>query len=1191
MTKYARALGVFLLLAVFCSLFSVRGAAQVAISASAVADAREQPVISAKLCFAPVDAAGNATGFRVGSTQILPGEVCGLVANGVLQAGLTLAPNPTGTYYHIYARNRATGTVLRDYGMTAISGSTWSFNTFDPNLATLPVSAIAVGTVTGLAPGSSPTATISGAGPYLLNLGLVKGDTGATGPAGAPGSAGYPGVATDGSNGLTVAGGVNVGGGTSLCDGVSGGCVGTDTVRARSVAPALTPHSDISFYGATIDNVTPVDTALLAAWNAATGTGGSGTVFLPCGTAGCYLANGSLLSTVTTPNNTARIKIQGKLTLGSTWVTPDNTDIICDGNGVPQQFQISGPTCFIDAPHVTGTMGTSTSAINSPTTFTPTFTAGTSANMPANSAITIAGTVSCPITSVTRTLLAGTYPGIGPTNVTAQISGACRIPPGSYITIAGVTDTSFNMSPGLFLISDDYPNGVLTWRQVGAAATSSGGTVTGTNLDSVETVRIQTSVSGVMTATFNHAHSASDVWGMVGMTPKFAGLRKHGFYGIHLAHNYGVGFWGDGNALMTFHEVGFTGVQYPTSFGMEFASSWAWTFDSSTTNTYQAYVCPTSTYNCAQNGFPYGMRATELPTSQLGTSSVGVGFIGPNSTVSEGILIDTEGAGGTPFLQGPEIFNSVIEQPMENGITFDPRGVSQIYQTTIYGASLIQDSIVTSPSSWVGLTDPAPGKGEVMFMNAANLNYLGDTLPGAVGSTVNKYFCGHVTLAGNGGYDHFVWPSCPSATVTYAGWKFAGELSGSGAAFSPSLIPYATKTVTTNVTTCTGSGCSVDTGLLAPDRSMTAFQVNAGPGAYATAQYLNYFNASTATGDVLLYGAWTRSVGMSSGALLFTTFGTDTFDLKDTSTFQGGIDNEPWHVVVGMATVIIGQAGSHAISFLLQPSQTMQGTSAQFWQPFVIHVPASAGISADEISRWRANLLHGYVPSGMGTANVLEINPALPLMWGTDTNLYRGAAGEVKTDGVFNAVAGIKSGACVGLLKNDGTCASTSSTSTGVTLTEWSSGGVKTAGVTLIANAEQIWSFNLPGSDTSTKITYTPSTADNTANLYGIAIHDSTGAVICHSGPLAGTTFAPNTNPVTLTWLEGGGCVLSGGLRYYLGITAVTATAFISTGGVTLLPVNRVNVGATTGAVIVNFTPPADSYNVQNGFPQIALHN
>jgi hypothetical protein len=160
--------------------------AQLPVTATHIKDSFERPIATAKLCFVPVDAAMHPTGFRVGTTQVVPNEVCGNVTAGVLQTGLSVAPTPTGVFYHIYLKQSFANTVLRDYGMTAIT-SDWTLDTLDPNLAVLPVSAVTLGTVTTLAPGSPATCDISGASPYvLLNCGIPSGFTGAQGPIGGP---------------------------------------------------------------------------------------------------------------------------------------------------------------------------------------------------------------------------------------------------------------------------------------------------------------------------------------------------------------------------------------------------------------------------------------------------------------------------------------------------------------------------------------------------------------------------------------------------------------------------------------------------------------------------------------------------------------------------------------------------------------------------------------------------------------------------------------------------------------------------------------------------------------------------------------------------------------------------------------------------------------------------------------------
>src|SRR5260370_12753684 len=114
--------------------------AQVPVTATQIKDAFERPIATAKLCFVPVDATKTPTGFRVGSTQVVPNEVCGNVSAGALQPGLTVAPTTAGIFYHIYLKQAFSNNILRDYGMTPIT-TTWTLDTYDPNFVSLPVSA------------------------------------------------------------------------------------------------------------------------------------------------------------------------------------------------------------------------------------------------------------------------------------------------------------------------------------------------------------------------------------------------------------------------------------------------------------------------------------------------------------------------------------------------------------------------------------------------------------------------------------------------------------------------------------------------------------------------------------------------------------------------------------------------------------------------------------------------------------------------------------------------------------------------------------------------------------------------------------------------------------------------------------------------------------------------------------------
>ena len=182
-------------IAFLLSLTAVAGA-QVSISASSVRDAFNAPYPSARLCFTPVDGTLTARGFRNGATQVIPVQRCGLVTAGVLQSGLTLVPTPVGIYYHITVVAAVSNLVLRDMGLTPITGSSWTLDTYDPSLSVIPVSTLTYGATATGAPGSGAYCTLAGTAPnYVLNCTVPQGATGATGPTGLSGSVSAAGAA------------------------------------------------------------------------------------------------------------------------------------------------------------------------------------------------------------------------------------------------------------------------------------------------------------------------------------------------------------------------------------------------------------------------------------------------------------------------------------------------------------------------------------------------------------------------------------------------------------------------------------------------------------------------------------------------------------------------------------------------------------------------------------------------------------------------------------------------------------------------------------------------------------------------------------------------------------------------------------------------------------------------------------
>jgi hypothetical protein len=180
---------------------------------------------------------------------------------------------------------------------------------------------------------------------------------------------------------------------------------------------------------------------------------------------------------------------------------------------------------------------------------------------------------------------------------------------------------------------------------------------------------------------------------------------------------------------------------------------------------------------------------------------------------------------------------------------------------------------------------------------------------------------------------------------------------------------------------------------------------------------LGLAGTATSTGDWFIFGAWVRQGANSNfatsafGPLSLYSYGaTDVFDQGSNQAYAGGYQmhvlNDWWHPVVVASKLATGTASSHNIKLSLYGGNK-SGQGNQFWMPFAIYIPASAGVTVDEVERWRQELLHGAVPPGMPRGGgILAMNPAHKLYWGSDTNIYREAAGVARTDGSFDAGLG-----------------------------------------------------------------------------------------------------------------------------------------------------------------------------------------
>jgi hypothetical protein len=156
------------------------------------------------------------------------------------------------------------------------------------------------------------------------------------------------------------------------------------------------------------------------------------------------------------------------------------------------------------------------------------------------------------------------------------------------------------------------------------------------------------------------------------------------------------------------------------------------------------------------------------------------------------------------------------------------------------------------------------------------------------------------------------------------------------------------------------------------------------------------------------------------------------------------------------------------------------------------------------------------------------------------------------------------------------------------------------ASPTFSATATFGYGFSLSGSITFNKIQVDVITNDTSgANFYDIGVYSAGGTLLCHAGATAGTAFGTGgtggTGSQAITMLTN--CVLTGGTRYFLGLTGSNATLVLEGVDTAWLPTTRTVTGGTTtgGALNGSVTFPADTW-VQGGGtgaipPIVAFHN
>ena len=869
---------------------------------------------------------------------------------------------------------------------------------------------VTAGTTTTLPAGSSATVTQRGTFPnYIWDFGI---------PAGTPGgSLSYPGVVTDNNGGLTMGSSVTSNqpmvdirhpsfAGGAKCNGIN-----DDTAALQAALNAVPTRGGnilIPSGGSTDSSAwcniahpenltyptTGVTTLYMSGvtqfgttWTIPQGpvlniigyTGGVPTQFQgagqsasmtikpagagsPTGTLGSLNTGGASQSSfavttggISTGQNTLTVTDPTSYNVGD-WIA---TNATAAGN-YPQFFHITniaGNVLTLDANAVVGMTNTSGNLIGRIVQFTPSTMTGLVAGSSyyntnsiiggTGASITVTDKLTCNITSATRT-----------SNViTATISTQCHIPVGALITVAGASDSTFNGSSlgGITfrLVTNDYVTGRATWKQTGQAdATASGGTITGLNEDTVENTSLLSCTSTTCTGVFWRPHTSSSIWGLDSFVMN---SNK-----ISLIRDFQAGgSSGTGMVLQSFHgkaenvgaaSQGCSGSQ--SNFGLTYWSS------------FMSFSGLSITSSCQ----PWGMRITNPFAAPQG-------YAGPVSIRDSFIMngIHADHGGGVQV----NLVNVTFDQATGAAVQFDPNNYwASAGPQFSFDNSGYNDNPVGFPTCFVYYEQP------VVAGNALGATSIRKS--GNGGCRVNEYYGGGLIDDGNAG-SYLVNPgNTPKGPIgTYNdGARTIGEDRARQAGLAPAILPYASLPVNTNPSSWTTAGITITTGIDSPDGNANAGRLTVTSGTNSVIAYT--YNVTPAVGDAIFYGGWVRTLtngqkaigGSTAAAFTMDNGGSSHFHCvtgsNTSNPFDAQIYDDTWHPLVGLCTV--GDADGTAGQFKILLNARLASAN-DYWQPFMIYVPASANIPLRELYRWQKELLHGFVPSGAAAGQLYAGTP------------------------------------------------------------------------------------------------------------------------------------------------------------------------------------------------------------------------
>ncbi len=734
------------------------------------------------------------------------------------------------------------------------------------------------------------------------------------------------------------------------------------------------------------------------------------TILLPCGNSACNWAQPQNL---TNPHNIPySVKLMGYLQLGSPLIPGLQEGANWEGiHGIMgTQFQQTS-TPLITGPSIAGTVGTAISG-GAGVVITPTFTSGSIANMPAGAAITIAGT------TTTAGVSASAAPWNGGRLVTLTLPSEVRYLTMENLTVSGCSDSTLDISNGVIDHVDYSASGgetVQYFQSATAATTATGCTISSFDEDKYETVRLWCSNgtsmstepsgipacgSGQFTIYPLHAHSASDVWGAVAVSPAFAFDNGHYFKNIDISNCQGMCYWGEQESNVDIDNLGFIPSHTITAGGMEQTASWVGNLDNLNYQPSQPNPTACGAGGCAQSAYPYGLRCDSEATgiNLGGGSATDTGCADMNiaggSFIGGGIKIDGGGVNSVTSLPN-KITGMLFEEVPQAAVVVDNRNGVEDTSCLALQDDALQDNTTGQTVYYLSYTDKRS--------SSYGCYHLSGLQTALTPYYTSPYFNDAATVDRTPYGTSFPVNTASATPPIDDGVERQGGSRGRGAGFGPQVLPFGSLAIDNNpadwATDCKTAGCSVvTTNVSCPDGTQATSKMQCaeldGPGSAFT---VGSWTGSTYAGDQFLYGCYIRPGAnfsfpqglQNQDAFMLQTTGTDAFTPNayggtsyTTPSFGFGtrLAHNTWYPLIAIATIQSGESASHTINFQIGSGNGNNGTAAagygnQFsdcrWT-FIPgpNNPAYAGITQDEVAYARDNQYRGAVPSNTsaGTA-------------------------------------------------------------------------------------------------------------------------------------------------------------------------------------------------------------------------------